>query len=133
MTLAGDEDTKSPAFLYYKNEIFRIDKAGFARCPPSPRIFAGDGFEAHCPPQDAKAISAMIDAQTLGTIEAGLVGTTRGLSEAADELMVSENELLTAIGEHGEIDLCGQCGWWCEMSELELLANELLCEDCRNN
>lgn len=74
-----------------------------------------------------------IDAKKLADIEASLVGTAQGLSEVAEENGIDENDLIHAIGEHGEIDLCSACGWWCEISELELLPDELICEGCRNN
>lgn len=64
-----------------------------------------------------------------------LRGTANSLSAAADKFDLTEEEALDIIVEADEIDLCCDCGWWCENSELEVAENgsDLVCEDCRES
>lgn len=74
----------------------------------------------------------MIDNKTISAIEYDLQGTTQTLEAVCLEHGVTEEEVL----KHGlEVEMCEECGWWCETSELvsEDGSDTGRCEDCRGN
>lgn len=61
-----------------------------------------------------------------------LQGTCLSLGTACKSCGYTEDDLtkehLTELGS--EVFECACCGWWCETSEANEVAGELLCDDC---
>ena len=73
----------------------------------------------------------MFDSSVIERVTAYLEGTCKSVSDAATALDLDEDDVLKAIVDGGDIELCTICGWWCEMCEMEEIDNELCCADCR--
>lgn len=59
-----------------------------------------------------------------------MLGTCNSTSSAEQMFNVSEDIVLEACTEH-EVELCDDCGWWCELHELDDgEEGTLVCIDC---
>lgn len=58
-----------------------------------------------------------------------LLGTCLSVEEAATQLGLdlSSQEALDLVADT-DIEICDQCGWWCEQSELD---ENQRCDDCQ--
>ncbi len=62
-----------------------------------------------------------------------LIGTCKAECDAVhafEEHDVTDEDVLDAIIAT-EIDLCALCGWWHEGFELEVVDDDLVCDECR--
>ena len=58
-----------------------------------------------------------------------LNGSAQTAADLAEHYGVEPDEIEAAAAEC-EVELCDQCGWWCETSELN---EEQHCEDCQSD
>lgn len=63
----------------------------------------------------------------IDAIEGELLGTCVDLEHALEE-GESEDRARDILAMRSNIELCQQCGWWCETSELD---DDSVCEDCQ--
>lgn len=62
-------------------------------------------------------------------VREALLGTCKADYEAAEELGISDMEVLD-LAFHAEIERCTVCSWWCEDHEMKLVDGEHVCEEC---
>ena len=65
-------------------------------------------------------------------VEQFLAGSSHSVAETVTVFDTDEERVIEIMIET-EQDLCATCGWWCESHELEIVDDELVCEDCRES
>lgn len=73
-----------------------------------------------------------VDASIQIQVEGLLAGSSRPASDAADEFCLDEDQVNQIMADAGH-EVCETCGWWCEEDELDVVDDEYVCEDCRED